>query len=250
MNFIPKTFLINNIYLPFYESPKIVIFTIGDQLKLETGINQVKSVISIQENDKQVIPFLDISKYDSESRDWFWYDTDGFPMRSYIDGENYCLTSLYPVSNYYNKIITINNLSLKKDTTASSKNLGWYSFIKTIDGVDVIDQELKVYTGSPIILSIDDNIATDRTDYYNYNNDISLTEFKVDGNIEFYYNTLLNRIYTNQDLTGAKIELYFFRSEQIVKVKSVLSSNIGMDSYITPTVDYYISKLHGQYLKG
>lgn len=251
MNFLPDSFLINNIYLPFYERPRVTIFNSDSQLKLETGVNQAKSVISIQEDGKNVIPFIDISKYDVDSRDWFWYDDEGFPMRGYIDYNNlFCLTPLYSVSRYYGKILIIDPKIIKKDTSPLSKNLGWYSNVDMIDFVPITMNAPKVYVGSPLILTVDDQVVTDMTDYYTFNNDISLTTFKVEGNLQFFYNSQLNRIYTNQDLTGSKIELYFYRTQQNVKIKAVLSSNNGMNAFVTPTVDYYISKLHGQYLKG
>lgn len=251
MNFIPDSFLINNIYLPFYEKPKETIFNSDSQLKIETGANQLKSVISIREDEKDVIPFIDLSMYDSETRGWFWFDSEGFPLRGNFDDDGYLVLSpIYPVSRYYGQLLIIEPNILLLDKSNNRKNLGWYSEVSRIDYSDFEGEKPKVYIGSPMMLRINNQLAKDRTDYYNFNNDMSLTNFRIEGNIEFFYNSQLNKIYTNQDLTGASIELYFLRTNQIVKVKSILASNNGMNSYVTPTVDYYIAKLHGQYLKG
>jgi hypothetical protein len=252
-NFTPDSFLLNNVYFPFYNRPKKTIFNAENQLVIETGINQTQSVISIKEDDKEVIPFIDLSRYDSETRSWFWYDEEDFPLRIVKNGDTWQLVSIYPVSRYYGKTIIFDPNSLEYNKYNVGKNLGWYSIINTLNGEDVSSQKLKIYNGNPFILTINSLPLTDLTDYYKFKNDLSLINFKTSDNKEFFYNTQLNRLYTNQNLNSfdvSNIEFYFFRNIQSIKVKIALSSNTGMSSYTTPTVDYYIAKLHGQYLKG
>lgn len=245
--FIPESFLINNVYTPFYIPPKKNIFNCQDNCTIETGLNGLESTINIENNGEAVIPFIDLSRYDVETKGWFWYDSDGFPLRlkRHSNGIDWALTPLYEFSQYYGMELTIdpNNLMYNQ----FGKNLGFYTLV-TSPITDV-----KVYSGSPIVLELFGKVVKDMTDYDTLSTDITLTNLNSEINKEFYYNSQLNKIYTNQNLTSfdlTQVKIYFFNTINSVKVKCVLSGNSGMNNYSTPTVDYYIAKLHGQYLKG
>lgn len=250
--FIPESFLLNNIYTPIYISPKKEIYNCNDNCTIETGINGVQSTINIENAGVQVIPFLDMSKYDAETKDWFWYDEDGFPLRiqRHSDAVRWVLIPQYDFSQYAGHELTFNPDSLMYDQYG--KNLGFYSLITEIDGIPA-NVTIKVYSGRPIVLEIFSKVIKDITDYSSFSSDITLTNLNTDANKEFYYNIQLNKIYTNQNLTSfdlSQIKIHFFTTINSVKIKCVLSGNSGMNNYATPTVDYYIAKLHGQYLKG
>jgi hypothetical protein len=243
--FIPESFLLNNVYTPFYIPPKKNIFNCQDNCTIETGLNGLQSTINIENNGDPIIPFMDLSKYDSETKDWFWYDEDGFPMRIQRSGDNWVLIPLYEFSRYYGLqlIIDPNNLMYNQ----YGKNLGFYTLV--ISPV----ADVKVYCGRPIIVELFSKVVKDLTDYDTFSTDITLTNLNTEINKEFYYNLQLNKIYTNQNLTSfdlSQVKIHFFSTVNSVKVKCVLSGNSGMNNYSTPTVDYYIAKLHGQYLKG
>lgn len=244
---IPESFLLNNVYTPFYVPPKKKIFNCQDNSTLETGFNGIQSTINIEDKGTEVIPFIDMSRYDAETKDWFWYDNEGFPMRIVKGADGWVLSSIYTFSQYYNINLSFDPNVLMYDQYG--KNLGFYSMATNPN----TGEQIKVYTGRPIVLEIFSKVVKDLTDYSTLSTDVSLTSINTEINKEFYYNSQLNKIYTNQNLSGfnlSQIKIYFFDTINSVKVKCLLSGNSGMNNYSTPTVDYYIAKLHGQYLKG
>jgi hypothetical protein len=248
--FIPNFFLLNNIYTPFYVPPKKNIFNCLDNCTIETGFNGLLSTINIEDQGNSIIPFIDISKYDYETKDWFWYDSEGFPLRIEKVQDYWILIPQYSFGRYYGNQLTFNPNNLMYDQYG--KNLGFYSLVTHIDNTPT-ESDIKVYSGRPIILEIFGKVIKDMTDYNNLDSEIVLTEYNTESNKEFYYNFQLNKLYTNQNLNEfdfSQIKVHFFSTINSVKIKCVLSGNSGMNNYSTPTVDYYIAKLHGQYLKG
>jgi hypothetical protein len=252
IEYTPESILLNNIYIPFYIIPKKRILNANDNLKIETGLNGLKSVITLCDGENPINPFIDISKYDTETKDWFWYDSEGLPLRisRHSNGVDWTLTSLYKVGKYYNKKLTFNPDVLLYNQFG--KNLGFYSKVTAIDDIATTD-DIKVYSGRPIFLELFGSVVKDVTDYDTFNTDITLIDIKANSNKEFYYDNIINKLYTNQNLAGfdqSQIKLHCFITYNSIKIKCLMSGNSGLKSYSTPTVDYYIAKLHGQYLKG
>ena len=252
INYYPDSFLLNNVYIPFYIKPNKNILNCKDNLSIETGINGLQSTINLFNNESNFVPFIDISKYDSDTKSWFWFDEEGFPLRisRHTDGIKWVLKPMFNISRLFGSSLTFDPESLMPSD--NGPNLGFYSIITEINEIPS-DLGIKVYNGSPIILRITGKTVKDLTDYNTFNNDINLSDYNTDANREFYYNLQLNKIYTNQNLTSydvSKIELYCFITINKVKIKCLLSGNSGMNNYATPAIDYFIAKLHGQYLKG
>jgi hypothetical protein len=250
MQYIPDTTLLNNIFLPFYVSPVKTIYNISKD-SLETGNNGIKSVINIE----TLFPYVHIQSFDYETKDWFWYDSDGFPFRIEKNMSLNCwqLRSIYNIGTYKDVILKIDPFNLSYDS--SGKGLGFYTVvIGLIDNYNVIEPslEIKMYSGQQIFVEIDGNILTDRTDYLNSMSDVKLTLLNTASNMEFYYNFLLNKIYTNQNLESynlSDIKVYMYNTIQEISVKTSLLSNYGFNNVLTPVVDYYIVKLHGQLIR-
>ena len=252
MNYIPDTLLLNHAYIPFFVSPiKKVFDCYKDFNALEVGSNGLLSVIPLSSNIndqvEQIIPFIDMKKYDSETKDWFWYDSDNFPLRIYKLNDDWVLKPIYEFANNYNHKYTFDPKKLINDWNQS----GFYSTI--IKDNDTSSQGINVYTGQPIILTIKENIVTDKTIYGESNTTPILTEFNTNSNQEFYYDFNSNKIITNQNLAGidsSQIKIYFDIIPNSISVKCRMKSNLGENNFSTPTVDYYIIKLNGQYLRG
>lgn len=248
--YIPDSMLLNNIFIPFIREPIKQVFNCEDDFKnLEVGSNGVTSVINLSKENEDgdmepLFPYIDLRNFDSETKDWFWYDDRGFPYRIYrTNDEDWALKSFWDFGKYNDGtqyIIDPTNLS-RED---GGRKLGFYS-----NG----NNNVKFYTGSPIILTIEGEIIQDRTVYGNSSADYNLTGLATEENKEFYYDSSTNRIYTNQNLNefnAKQIKIYCYTVQQDVSVKCRLKANQGQDAFLTPTVDYYIIKLNGQFLRG
>ena len=260
MEFIPNSVLLNNVFSPFLNEPKREVFNTSvtnqaiakdGSFTLEMGSNGITSVIDLSINDpkldkKPIVPYVDLSKYDPESKDWYWYDEDGFPYRMFYDlglGK-WVATALWPINNYGESIkIDPSNLTKAED----GPQLGFY-----VNGV-LGEETVKLYTGRPLILEIDGEVITDNTIYGSVNITTGLTDLNTDVNKEFYYDEGVNKIYTNQNLLSVDsthIKVYLYTVPNEVSVKCRMSSNSGTTALVTPTVDYYVVKLNGQNLRG
>lgn len=248
MEYIPNSVLLNHIYFPFHTEPVYKTYDcLKDFTQLEIGTNGILSVIplttKVNGEDEQVIPFIDMSKYDIETKQWFWYDSNRFPLRINRYGDGKALTSIYNFGKYYGYWIEYD-----PNTILNGGESGFYSNVTSEDF-----SSDRVYLGSPIILTIDDYVINDKTVYGNTDVNPNLTKLNIETNKEFYFDPDTNKIYTNQNLAGvdpANIKLYFSTIPNELSVKCRLKSNVGDDSYTTPTVDYYVVKLNGQYMRG
>lgn len=237
--YIPDSLLLNNVYIPFYVPPVKKIHNCRDDYTLEMDGNGVTSIINL--NNELPIPYFDTSKYDIETRDWFWYDRSGLPFRMTKSGSDWVLNSVYGVGEFRGDTLVIDPTTLKYDSYG--KILGFY--------VDINGN--KFYTGAQLILEIGGYIVKDQTNYYGNQTETILTNLNTDVNKEFYYSFNMNKIFTNQNLLlsdPAQIKIYMYTLSNSLSVKCRTRGNYGMNNYITPTVDYYIAKLHGQLLKG
>lgn len=243
--YLPYNSLLNHIYIPFHQLPEKKIYNCVDHFtSLETGFNNQISTIDLSlENGEQVFPFIDLSKYDPDTKDWFWYDSDGMPFREKYNS-SWELDSVYDMGSYKNSTVTFSNPDeLRYDS--DGKELGFYS-LGTVSGSAV-----NFYSGRPIFITINGEPLKDRT-VYDEKSINNLTSVNVSSNKEFYYDSTSNKIYTNQNLSEVEpknIKIYFYNIYNTVSVKCRLKSNNGYDSRITPIIDYYILKLNGQYLK-
>jgi len=238
--YIPDTLLLNNIYIPFYIPPTKQIYNCKVDYTLEIDGNGITSIINL--NNDFPVPFFNISRYDVECRDWFWYDRSGLPFRLVKSGSDWKLTSVYRVGEFKDdQTLIIDPTSLRYDSYG--KELGFYSLVNGN----------KFYTGAQLILEIGGYIVKDQTNYYGNQMETILTNLNTDVNKEFYYSFNLNKIFTNQNLSfvdPAQIKIYMYNLSNSISIKSRTKGNYGMNNFVTPTVDYYIAKLHGQLLKG
>lgn len=249
--YIPDSILLNNIYIPFYVPPTKKIYNAKDHFTLELDSNGIYSIINLTNN----VPYIDYSRIDNETKDWFWYTSEGFPFRieRNSDGIRWQLTSIYNIGDYSTVKLIFNPKIQSYDSYG--KELGFYSVVSSqIDSLGVETAlDINVYNGKQIIFEIAGNILTDQTNYFNIQEESTLTNLNPDINKEYYYNFNLNKIYTNQNLSlydASQIKIYTYSVTNSVDIKCRLKSNYGMNNYITPVVDYYIAKLHGQLFKG
>lgn len=250
--FIPETSLLDHIYIPFYRPPVKRVENCGNFFTyLEADVNGVTSIINlvtdtVEDGISPVVPFIDIGKFDSETKDWSWVDGSGFPYRIQRNStdDGWVLKALWPI-NHVGIELDIDPTILTYDE--EGKELGFYS---TATNGSLED---RMYPSNPIMVTIEGKILQDKTVYGSENLTTGLTELNTNLNPEFYYNPINNKIYTNQNLLGVNprnIKIYFYDSINNVSVKARLSTNSGGSSYYTPIVDYYIVKLNGQFLRG
>lgn len=239
--FYPETYIPTKPYIPNYIKPSIQEIN-GDKLELEIGSNNVKSVINLKES--KIEPFIDMNKYDIVTKQWFWYDSiNNLPFRIITtnDDFNYCFESIY--YSLTDGPFGIDSFQDQKYNRDNNKN----RIEITANNADK-SESYTFYVFSPIILTIDDIVINDITDY----NNKTINPFSLNTNIkrEFYYD-FNGHIYTNQNFDAIKskdIKLYVYTLPNTINVKARFKSNCGSQSYYTPYIDYYIVKLNGQSL--
>jgi len=246
--FVPYTSLLNNIYVPFYElakkSPNLNLKNFG----LEADVNGVLSTINLNTENKKYLPFIDISRYDFSRKDWFYYNSDGFPYRLTYNAQNFWdVEPVYgePATRGYTDSLVVTNL-YDRDITIQ---LGIYITATDYDG----SGDLQFYKGIPISVVIQDIPLIDITNYSNPNIKPMLNNIGSDINKEFYYDFDQNRIFTNQNLAGVDpvdVNTRFYTTTNEVNIKCRMATNEIDVSDVTPIVDYYIAKLSGQDLRG
>lgn len=254
IEFIPESSLLNNIYVPNYSEPELIAKQLNS-LDTEVDINGVRSIIKLSKDDQYFSPFIDMSKFDIDSKDWYWYTYTSF---------NSPTTGFIPYKiNISGNVVTFNSVLGYRDDL----DLGGYSsFSKsTVYNFKFDINKRVIYFPSsradfqivskfqyrPIIITINGQPLTDLTDYGNLTTDIALSPIDS-SKTEFYYN-FEDKLYTNQNLDGLdpdSVTIYYYQNLQTISVKTRIRSNTGRSSYYTPTIDYFIVKLNGQYLKG
>jgi hypothetical protein len=194
-----------------------------------------------------VVPFIDIGKFDPETKDWYWMDASGFPYRIFWDNtrDEWYLNAQWPI-NHIGDDLYFDPETLNYQETG--RELGFYSTATTGNA-----SEFFMYSARPIQITIEGKRLRDTTIYGSENITTGLTQLNTELNPEFYYDSTVNKIYTNQNLIGVdpvNIKVYFYDSADSVSVKCRMSANSGGDAYYTPIVDYYVVKLNGQFLRG
>lgn len=236
--FKPESYLPKFAYFPLYFKPIQETYTL-DQLQLELDNAGRASVIRLVDIDgNRLLPFIDISKYDSETKDWFiYYNVERLPYRV-TQGSAF---NLYP-----SDLGTVQDFSVTEtvfNTTTKEIQL-------SCSGVG--HPSLTFIKYAPIILTVENELYNDLTDY----STITAAPDRLaplSSTKEFYYD-FEERLYTNQNLAGinpANIKIIFSRvGDNNVTLKCSVSSNSGNKPKQTPVVNDYILKLKGQYLRG
>lgn len=254
--FIPESSLLNHIYIPFYNPPAKRVENCSDFFTyIEPDSRGIMSVINLITDSDQgraepVVPFIDLGKFDTETKEWFWMDDSGFPYRIYENSESngWVLRPQWPI-NYVGS-----ELSFDPDILiygADGRELGFYSEASITQNDETVT--VRMYPGNPVMMTIDGVVLKDKTIYGNDSLTTGLTSLNSERNPEFYFDSINNKIHTNQNLVGfdpRNIKIYFYESIKEVSVKARLNANAGGTAYYSPTVDYYIVKLNGQYLRG
>jgi len=235
LGFIPESYLPTAPYIPAHCIP---YRTSVDAANLEYELDELgqSSILRLMLLDKFIIPFIDLSNYDTETKSWLWFETaSNFPYR-YNKKDN-TLTCLY-----LNTIIRISSISpiyFDRDSTQLKRD------------VIISDNETLTFNiYSPLILTINNEYINDISDYSTFKNNPKLD--KVSSTVPEFYYDFNSRIYTNKNLAGSdpsQIKIYYFKvSDNDLKVKCRMSTNLGTVAYYTPKVDHYIIKLKGQSL--
>lgn len=247
LQFYPESYLPNAAYIPAYFQP--VRYPLdGTKLQFELDRTGQTSIIKLENNDgHKITPFIDLSKYDAESKDWLWYDDDGLYYRlTRPDGVDQ-LNNLYPTR--YSNITRVNDSLIfdRESFELSSSFSASYN-----ESGEEVDGTYSFYKYSPIIVTINNWPLMDISDYSNITASDRLNRVNP-GRPEFYYD-FDGRLYTNQNLAAGdpkNIKVYYFSAGQnSITLSCRLSTNAGSAGYYTPKVDNYIVKLKGQYLKG
>lgn len=255
MNFIPDSVLLNNIYIPFATHPEKKMITLKQASTLQDN-NGIHSIIDLNLIDN-IKPFIDLSKFDLETKDWLWYDLEGFPYRlQYLNSSTiWNLVPIWGISNVSFTDISNIELNLKKSffDSESPEEIG-IAINGQLNPVNIQNPVTyqKFYQGSPLIVTIEGNPIIDITQYASMESPV-LTDYNVSANPQFYFNAQQSRIYTNQNLLSydaSSIKIYFYTLPQDVSVQCRLKSNGNGESYVSPIVDYYIVKLNGQSIIG
>lgn len=244
LQFYPESYLPNAAYIPaYFQSVRNTVD--GTQIQLELdNTGQVSIIYLMDKEGKSITPFIDISKYDSETKDWLWYDSDGLYYRLKSPNNVQILENLYP-TNYTDITRVADTLVFHKETLELSS-----IFNASKNGGDV--NSYSFYRYSPFILTINNRALTDVSDYSTISASDRLN--RVDpGSPEFYYD-FDGRLFTNQNLAGVdpkNIKIHYFTAgENSIILSCRLATNAGSAGYFTPKVDNYIVKLKGQYLRG
>lgn len=243
--FIPQSCLLNNIYIPLYEKPRKNILDL-ESFSIQTDINGVESIIDLNSADEKYYPFIDISKYDSEREDWYYYDTNGFPYRLTYNSTGYWDVEAVweiPSINANTSDLSI-SLFMQKEITCE---LGVYTQVTKSD-----NSTLNLYKGQPIVVAVNDIPLKDLTDYTNPSTKPILNNINPSVEKEFYYDFDRNLIITNQNLNGTNkksVTIGFYTTIKETNVQYTLHANQPNPS-ITPIVKWYILKLSGQDLRG
>jgi len=242
-NFIPNTVLLNKIYIPEFDIPKLTELS-GKDIILESDINGNPTIINLSNPDKKWLPFIDISKYDNKRRQWVFEDDDGliftiidnldleFSMKAYDYSSSEKLLSCLSLN--YNLGYNLTDLTISIDNLTKKEKY-------VISGYELLRYE-------PIIVLVDGVKLKDVTHYFSNVSD-TLNDILTTQNKEFYFNDKNNRLYTNQNLTGVRkedIKIYIYTLTDYIKLKCRMASNIKTHAYVTPIIDYYIVKLNGQ----
>jgi hypothetical protein len=234
--FIPESYLPNVPYIPIHFMPQQQVLN-ATNFEYEIDTIGQTSIIRLVNSNEIILPFIDLAKYDPETKDFFWYDPDdNFPYR--FHKSNKSLETIYP--SPYSGLVLNDLIEFNKDT-------------KRIEA-DFIDYDGSLptfYKYSPLIVTVNNRAFNDLSDYSTFQSTNRLN--RIDSlTPEFYYD-FESRIYTNQNLAGLdpeQVKIYFYRiSDNNVIVKCRLSANTGKEAFYTPRVNSFIVKIKGQSLR-
>lgn len=239
----PESYLPRFAYFPLFFNPTLEgTLTTLDDVELEMDKNGIKSIIRlVDSNGDRISPFIDLTKYDAETKKWYMYHED--------DNLPYRYTGNSGIYNMYPSDLGPQTHFVEDDVSfATSTNR---VLLKGHSDENTGNEALTFYRYAPIFLIAESNVFTDLTDYTNITTNIgSLSQNP--SSLEFFYD-FEERLHTNQNLerfSPKSVKLLFSTiSTNSVSLKCVLSSNSGKVVKETPVVDDYIFKLKGQYLR-
>lgn len=237
--FRPESYLPRFAYFPLFFKEVPETLTLND-VKIEADDTGKFSIIRlIDKEDKRIVPFINLSKYDSETKSWFIYHSEestNYTLPYRLAGTT--VTNMYPST-----IGTLDDFVISSTSVDIDKIK-----ITGIAGGESYD----FYKYAPIILIAENVPFNDLTDYTNITaakGSLLLTS----PTYEFYYD-FEDRIFTNLNLAGfdaKNVKLIFSRiGNNSVTLKCSMASNVGSKPKQTPVVNDYVLKLKGQYLRG
>jgi hypothetical protein len=236
LTFTPESYLPTAPYIPAHFLPQQKVIS-AESLRLELDELGQSSIINLMMDDTMLIPYVDLSKYDSETKDWFWYEAStNLPYR--FNRSTNTLSNLYP-SNY-SGLTLYSNIVFDVDNTRLSATFK-----------DANDNYVDFYKYSPLLLVVENAAYNDLSDYSLFL--VSDRLNKKDTTLREYYYDFNSRIFTNFNLAGvspSQIKLYYYTiCDNKVQVKCRMSANAGSETFYTPRVNNYIVKLKGQSLR-
>lgn len=249
MRFVPDTILLNNVFLPFYVPYEKIHLDIT-QLELIPNNNGLNSIINLNIINSRgitesIVPYIEFENWDKDTKDWFWYDDDGYKYRKSLNNEGgRTWLEFYPIWGLGTSKTIEYDPVLKFDSDRNN-DIGIY--FETDD-----ETTRKFYKGTSIAVLINEEPLKDITNYEITEGTSELNFSNTEANKQFYYDFSLNRIITNQNLDGhdpKDVKIYLYKTNNSLSVKARLASNAEGQSYYTPVVDYYIVKLNGQDIK-
>lgn len=237
-NYFPESYFPGFSYFPAFLKPQQISYYL-DEVTIELDSTGKYSIIHLIDKDgNKISPYFDLDKYDSEVKDWYWYDIiDNLPYRE----SNNLMVNLYPTSIgnaiYDHKgPLKYNNVSGVVEGTFLLSHYHSYTFIKYM----------------PLTIVGNNVLFTDTSDYLNFTDTNNLDQ--VTPTPHFYYD-FKDRIFTNVNLASYdtksfKIIMYSVGAKGLtpVALKCVMGSSFAGQSKTTPVVKDYILKLKGQYL--
>ncbi len=240
----PTSSLLSSIFIPEEFGTSIASSEDGSLVKdtdyaLEHDINGALSIIKLNK-----IPYIDLSKYDHQRKQWYTHDQYGNLWRKYDpfewlieEGKVYTLPGLY---------VPIQGEDLSRYYSVYGLNGGDYYTTQTSSEVGLWFSDY-----NPISIKVNDVSLTDITDYSGGRNIIpKLDTINTTDNKEFYFDKN-GIIYTNQDFAEydeSDIVLSFYVTIDTINVKCRMSTNTtGLCPY-TPVVDFYVVKMTGENL--
>lgn len=220
MRIVPETLLLDNICSRFYSRPRMVVKKASD-LELVSDSNGLLSIIKVTNEQGSDYPFIDLSHWDFNSMDWYWFNSLGL-MSKYSNGQIIDIYSAEP-PEYVNGIKLFN------------PETGFVGYGKAYQ-----------YQPFQVLLNLDPF-----KDVTIYNNKDIISDFvKVNtiDNKEFRYG-FDGYIYTNIDLSAINnesLEVRYFTLPEKISVTIEMDSNTLGENFLTPTVESYIVNLTGQ----
>ena len=241
----PDSILADSVYIPNYLSSTIEEYYLSD-FNIELDQNGTNSIINLQDEKSNKMPFIDMAQFDPDTNDWLWfkdsviyvYKSNGLVFKycnpSDKDRQEAIITP--PIEYSFNALYNAQSAQFTYTTwpndAVSGTNVDYFKF-------------------SPIVVTYYNKPFIDVTDYLLMSKKQELTTINTVSTKEFYYD-FDGRIHMNQELQSLnpnEVKVYINRiKDQDFTIKCILNTNTTANSETTPVIDDYIVYINGQNL--